>query len=386
MTPMSDSGTRVSVPNSSSAIVPVALGDRSYDIHIGSTILAQAGELMKPVLAHPRVIVITDETVADLHLETLTESLRKAGIVQETIILPPGEGTKSMERLSRLLDDIFEIGIERSTTLVALGGGVIGDLVGFVAAIALRGINFVQIPTTLLAQVDSSVGGKTGINVPAGKNLVGAFHQPRLVLADIGALDTLSRRDLRAGYAEIVKYGAIDDFAFFQWLETHGADLMAGDPAARIAAVETSCRAKARIVAEDEREQADRRALLNFGHTFAHALESATGFGSRLLHGEAVSIGMVMAFDLSARLGLCDGQDAARFARHLAELGLPTGPNSVPGIAWSAPDLVARMASDKKVKNGRLTFVLARGIGQAFVTQDVALEDLTAILNEAISA
>ncbi|MDF1749795.1 MAG: 3-dehydroquinate synthase [Alphaproteobacteria bacterium] len=386
MTSVSNSGPVSSVPSPSSAIVPVALGDRAYDIHIGPTILAEAGTLIKSVLARPQVIVITDETVARLHLETLTESLRKAGVKQETIILPPGESTKSLERLSRLLDDIFDIGIERSSTLVALGGGVIGDLVGFVAAIALRGIDFIQIPTTLLAQVDSSVGGKTGINVPAGKNLVGAFHQPRLVLADISVLDTLSRRELRAGYAEVVKYGAIDDFAFFQWLETHGADLMAGDTAARIAAVETSCRAKARIVAEDEREEADRRALLNFGHTFAHALESATGFGSRLLHGEAVSIGMVMAFDLSARLGLCEGQDAARFTRHLAELGLPTGPNSVPGVVWSASDLVARMASDKKVKNGRLTFVLARGIGQSFVTQDVAVEDLTAILNEAIAA
>ncbi|NMM44902.1 3-dehydroquinate synthase [Rhodospirillaceae bacterium KN72] len=367
------------------ATVPVALGDRSYDIHIGPTALAESGGLIKPLLKRNKIVVISDETVAGLHLETLQGSLDRAGIAHDAIVLPPGEGTKSFDQLSALLDRLFEIGIERSTTLIALGGGVIGDLVGFTAAIALRGIDFIQIPTTLLAQVDSSVGGKTGINVPAGKNLVGAFHQPRLVLADTGVLDTLSPRELRAGYAEIVKYGAIDDFPFFQWLETHGADLLAGDLAARIEAVQVSCAAKARIVAEDERE-ADRRALLNFGHTFGHALESATGYSSRLLHGESVAIGMAMAFDLSARLGLCDGQDAARFARHLAELGLPTGPTSVPGMTWNAQDLVARMATDKKVKDGRLTFILSHGIGKAFVTQDVRVEDLTACIEEAIAA
>ncbi|MBO6836286.1 MAG: 3-dehydroquinate synthase [Alphaproteobacteria bacterium] len=367
------------------ATVPVALGDRSYDIHIGPTVLAEAGALMAPLLRRKHTIIVTDETVAGLHLETLTASLDRAGIGHEAIVLPPGEGTKSVDQLAALLDRIFAIGIERGSTLTALGGGVIGDLVGFAAAIALRGIDFIQIPTTLLAQVDSSVGGKTGINVAAGKNLVGAFHQPRMVLADSTVLDTLPVRELRAGYAEIVKYGAIDDFPFFEWLETHGADLLDGDVAARIHAVKVSCEAKARIVAEDERESG-RRALLNFGHTFGHALESATGYGSRLLHGEGVSIGMVMAFDLSARLGLCDGQDAARFARHLGELGLPTGPSSVPGVAWSARDLVGRMATDKKVKDGKLTFILARGIGSAFQTQDVDPADLTAVLEEAIAA
>lgn len=366
-------------------ITRVDLGARSYDIHIGPTALARAGSLIASMLSGKKAIAITDETVAGLHQETLAASLAAAGIDHEFIVLPPGEGTKSVNQLSALLDRLFEIGIERSTTLIAFGGGVIGDLVGFAAAVALRGIDFIQIPTTLLAQVDSSVGGKTGINVAAGKNLVGAFHQPRLVLADTTVLDTLTPRELRAGYAEVVKYGAIDDFPFFQWLETHGADLLAGDTAARIHAIETSCRAKARIVAEDERETG-KRALLNLGHTFGHALESKAAYDSRLLHGEAVSIGMVMAFDMSARLGHCEGQDAARFTRHLAELGLPTHPGAIPGIAWSAPDLVARMATDKKIKDGRLTFVLTRSIGDAFLTQDVRPEDLSTLLEEAIAA
>jgi len=365
--------------------VSVDLGARSYEIHIGPTVLAEAGGLIAPVLKRPRTIIVTDENVAPLHLETLATSLHAADIASEAIVLPAGEGTKSFGELATLLDRIFEIGIERGTTLIALGGGVIGDLTGFTASVAMRGIDFIQIPTTLLAQVDSSVGGKTGINVTAGKNLVGAFHQPKLVLADTSVLDTLPPRELRAGYAEVVKYGAIDDFAFFEWLEANGADVLDGDWNARMHAVEMSCAAKARIVAEDERE-GGRRALLNLGHTFGHALESATGYGERLLHGEAVSIGMTMAFDLSARLGLCDGQDAARFARHLGELGLPSGLASVPGMAWSAPDLVQRMGSDKKVKDGRLTFILLRGIGEAFITQDVREEDLSALLQEAIAA
>ena len=367
------------------ATVPVDLDARSYDIHIGPTVLAEAGGLMRPVLRGPKAVVVTDETVASLHLEALSASLARAGIVQETVILPPGEGTKSFDRLAALLDRIFEIGIERGSALVAFGGGVIGDLTGFAAAVALRGIDFIQIPTTLLAQVDSSVGGKTGINVAAGKNLVGAFHQPRQVLADTTVLDTLPVRKLRAGYAEVVKYGAIDDVDFFEWLETHGAEVLDGDMTARIRAVEVCCRAKARIVAEDERENG-RRALLNLGHTFGHALESATGYGDRLLHGEAVSIGMVMAFDLSARLGLCHGRDAARFIRHLGESGLPTSPLSVPDVAWSAPDLIARMATDKKVKDGRVAFVLVRGIGGAFVTREVTENDLIAAVRETLAA
>ncbi len=365
--------------------VHVDLGVRSYDIHIGPTVLAEAGALVADVIRQPRAIVISDKNVGPLHLEALATSLNSAGIACEAIVLPPGEGTKSFDQLSALLDRIFEIGIERGSTLIALGGGVIGDLVGFTAAIAMRGIDFIQIPTTLLAQVDSSVGGKTGINVPAGKNLVGAFHQPRMVLADTSVLDTLPPRELRAGYAEVVKYGAIDDSPFFEWLESNGADVLDGDWNARMHAVEVSCAAKARIVAEDERE-GGKRALLNLGHTFGHALESATGYGARLLHGEAVAIGMTMAFDLSARLGLCDGQDAARFSRHLGELGLPTGLSSIPGMAWSAPDLIRRMGSDKKVKDGMLTFILLRGIGEAFITQDVSRDDLSALLQEAIAA
>jgi 3-dehydroquinate synthase len=369
----------------SRAVVPVELGARSYDIHIGPTVLAEAGSLIRPVLKRPRAIVVTDETVAGLHLETLRASLDAEGIAAETVILPAGEQTKAFGPLAELFDRLFALGIERADMLIAFGGGVIGDLTGFAAATALRGIDFVQIPTTLLAQVDSSVGGKTGINVPAGKNLVGAFHQPRAVLADTGILDTLPARHLRAGYAEVVKYGAIDDPDFFAWLEANGADVLDGAGAARLRAVETSCRAKARIVAEDERESG-RRALLNLGHTFGHALESATGYGDRLLHGEAVAVGMVLAFELSARLGLCPGEDAARLRRHLAEAGLPADLHDIPGMAWSAPDLILRMASDKKVQDGKLTFILARGLGAAFISREVTEADLTGLLQEAIAA
>ena len=366
-------------------VVPVALGDRSYDIHIGPAVLANAGRLVAPFAPRGRAFIVTDETVAKLHLETLEHALEGAGIDTHAIILPPGEGTKSFDHLAELMNALLSQKLERSDLLIAFGGGVIGDLAGFAASTALRGIPFIQIPTTLLAQVDSSVGGKTAINVPAGKNLVGAFYQPKAVLADTSVLETLPIRELRAGYAEVVKYGAIDDFAFFEWLETHGAAVLEGDMVARMRAVEVSCRAKARIVAEDELE-VGKRALLNLGHTFGHALESATGYGDRLLHGEAVSIGMVMAFDLSARLGLCEGQEAARMARHLAELGMPTRPDAVPGMAWNADDLVQRMGSDKKVKDGKLTFILVQGIGQAFVTQDVDPDDLRAMLSEAIAA
>lgn len=366
-------------------IVPVGLGARSYNIHIGPSVLADAGRLISPYAPRGRAFVVTDETVARLHLDVLTHALEASGIQAIVTILPPGEGTKSFDHLAELLNGLLSNQLERSDLLVAFGGGVIGDLAGFAASLALRGIPFVQIPTTLLAQVDSSVGGKTGINVSAGKNLVGAFHQPKAVLADTNVLNSLPVRELRAGYAEVVKYGAIDDLPFFEWLETHGKSVLEGDLAARMRAVAVSCQAKARIVAEDELETG-KRALLNFGHTFGHALESATGFGARLLHGEGVSIGMVMAFDLSARLGLCDGQDAARFAQHLEALGMPTRPEFVSGMSWNADDLVARMGRDKKVKDGKLTFILAQGIGKAFVTQDVDPEDLHALLSEGIAA
>lgn len=364
--------------------VRVDLAERSYDIVIGADVLARAGELMKPVLNLPHCVIVTDSNIAELHLDTLKASLAAAGIDSDEIILRPGEGTKSFAQLTTLLDDILALGVERKSTLVAFGGGVIGDLTGFAASILLRGIDFVQIPTTLLAQVDSSVGGKTGINVIAGKNLVGSFHQPRLVLADVSVLDTLPRRELLAGYAEVVKYGAIRDEAFFTWLEGHGPDLLDGHVAARIEAVKTSCLAKAEMVAEDEREGGV-RALLNLGHTFGHALESATGYGARLLHGEAVSIGMVMAFDLSVHMGLCPTEASARLHRHLAAVGLPTRPTAVPGMSWDAEDLITRMGTDKKVADGRLTFILARAIGDAFITQEVTHQALLESVAEAIT-
>jgi 3-dehydroquinate synthase len=284
-----------------------------------------------------------------------------------------------------LCERLLELKVERSSTLIALGGGVIGDVTGFAAAVLLRGIDCVQIPTTLLAQVDSSVGGKTGINTRRGKNLVGSFHQPRLVLADTGVLSTLPRRQLLAGYAEIVKYGLIGDPDFFAWLEGHGSAVIDGDPAARRHAVKASCAAKAAIVAADERERGT-RALLNLGHTFAHALEAEVGYGDELLHGEAVSIGIVMAFELSARLNLCPWEDAARARRHLAAMGLPTGLDTENGRFWNTTNLVEHMSRDKKVKGGRISFVLARGIGQAFLSDDVAAAEVEALLTAAAAA
>jgi len=358
--------------------VRVELGARSYDIRIGPGLLAQAGALLRPVLAAPRVVVVTDETVAGLYLAPLRAALDAAGLRHDSIVLPPGEATKSMVQLSTLLDLMLGFGIERSTTVVALGGGVIGDLAGFAAATALRGVPFVQVPTTLLAQVDSAVGGKTGVNSRHGKNLIGAFHQPRLVLADTDTLDTLPRRHLLAGYAEVAKYGAIDQPAFFAWLEAHGPALLAGDAAARAHAIRVSCEAKAAIVAADERE-AGQRAMLNLGHTFGHALEAETGYGDVLYHGEAVAIGMVLAFDLSVRLGLCPPDDAARVRRHLDAVGLPTAPP--PGLSPSA--LLAHMAKDKKVAGGRLTFILTRGLGRAFIARDVDPAAVAAVLDRA---
>jgi len=363
----------------------VELGARSYDILIGRGLLAAAGRHLKPLLKQPRVVVLTDETVAGLHLASLTRSLGDAGIACAPIVLPPGEQTKSFLHLEEIVDKLLEARIERSTILVALGGGVVGDLAGFAASIVLRGIDFVQIPTTLLAQVDSAVGGKTGIDTRWGKNLVGSFHQPRLVLADIDTLATLPCRQVLAGYAEIVKYGLIGDAAFFGWLEDHGSALRDGDEAARQHAVKRSCAAKAGIVAADERESGA-RALLNLGHTFAHALEAECGYSDELLHGEAVAIGLVMAFDLSARLGLCTPEDAARVERHLAAVGLPTEPTAIAGRVWDVERLIDHMRRDKKVQGGRITFVLARGIGQAFVARDVDLKDVSGLLEQALAA
>ncbi|GAB4185236.1 MAG: 3-dehydroquinate synthase [Thalassobaculales bacterium] len=350
--------------------IAVGLGERAYDILVGEGLLAEAGALLAPVLARPRVVVVSDATVAGLHLPALSRALTAAGIeIAGEVVLPPGEATKDFAHLERLVDGLLAARVERRTTVVALGGGVIGDIAGFAAAITLRGLPVVQIPTTLLSQVDSAVGGKTAIDTPRGKNLVGAFHQPRRVLCDVGLLATLPRRERLAGYAEVVKYGLIDRPAFYDWLEGAGPRLIDGDAATARRAVAESCRAKAEIVARDEQETGD-RALLNLGHTFGHALELAVGFGDRLRHGEAVAIGMVIAFDLSVRLGLCPGQDALRLRRHLQAVGLPVSPAGlVPGLAPER--LIDLMAADKKVSDGRLTFILARGIGQAFISRDV---------------
>ena len=359
--------------------VPMALAGHAYDILVGDGLIAGAAAHLAPLLARPRTCIVTDETVARHHLEPLAASLAAAGIAADRIVLPAGEKQKSFAGLERLTDRLLDLRLERRDVVIALGGGVIGDLVGFAAAVLRRGMPFVQVPTTLLAQVDSSVGGKTAINTRQGKNLVGAFHQPRLVLADTGALATLPRRELLAGYAEVAKYGLLGDAGFFAWLEANGAAVLDGAAGPLAQAVTESCRAKAAIVVRDERETGD-RALLNLGHTFGHALEAEAGYGQDLLHGEAVAIGMMQAFDLSVRLGLCPAADAARARRHLAGLGLPVhraerGLGAVP-----AARLLDHMRQDKKVQDGRLTFVLVRGIGHAFVTRDVDEADVLALL------
>jgi len=365
--------------------VRLDLGPRSYDILVGDGVLAESGPRIAAATKGKAPIVVTDENVAPLHLATLERTLRATGIEPaQAIVLPAGEKTKDFAHFERLMDAILERGIERQAVLLALGGGVIGDITGFAAASALRGIDFIQVPTTLLSQVDSSVGGKTGINSRHGKNLIGAFHQPKLVIADTATLDTLPRREVLAGYAEVVKYGLIRLPDFFTWLEQNGARVVEGDSDARRYAVTTSCRAKADIVGVDERESGD-RALLNLGHTFGHALEAATGFGSRLLHGEAVSIGMVLAFDLSVRLGLCPAADADRARAHLAGVGLPVRPTDVPGVEWDVDELILSMAKDKKVQDGRITFVLVRGLGDAFTLRDVEPAQVRALLEEAVS-
>ena len=364
--------------------VHVDLGLRSYDILVGEGLLATAADRLRPWLAHRQVIVVTDERVAGLHLKVFLASLAASGVAHHIVVLPAGEQTKSFLHLQELCERILALRIERGTLLVALGGGVIGDIVGFAAGILLRGLDFVQVPTTLLAQVDSSIGGKTGINTEQGKNLVGLFHQPRLVLADVGALRTLDARQKRAGYAEVVKYGLLGDVAFFEWLETNGERVLAGDAGALRYAVATSCRAKAAIVAEDERE-AGRRALLNLGHTFGHALEAETGFGDELMHGEAVAIGMVLAFELSARLGLAPAGDVQKVRRHLARAGLPIDLSVLAGHGALASRLLEHMRTDKKVREGRLSFILARGIGRAFACRDVEEDDVRAVLEASMA-
>jgi 3-dehydroquinate synthase len=351
--------------------ISVRLGARSYDIHVGPGLLGQAGTLLG---AHGPVPVVTDANVAKLHLGALK------GIDARAIVLEPGEQTKSFAGLEKLSAELLRSGVDRGGLIVALGGGVIGDLTGFAAGILKRGVAYAQIPTTLLAQVDSSVGGKTAINTAEGKNLVGLFHQPKIVIADTEALKTLPKRELLAGYAEVVKYGALGDAAFFEWLEANGAKALLGDSAAMTHAVAHSCRMKAAIVERDEREDGE-RALLNLGHTFGHALEAATGYGERLLHGEGVAIGMALAFRLSVKLGLCPGQDAERFVRHLRAAGLKSAIADIPGLRPSVDELIAHMAHDKKVKDGRIRFVLVRGIGHAFVTDQVPMEMVREVLS-----
>ncbi|TCT05874.1 3-dehydroquinate synthase [Tepidamorphus gemmatus] len=351
--------------------VRVDLGDRSYDILIGAGSLAAIGSRINALAPGARVAVIADSTVAALHGEALAAGL--GGIVTlTTVSVPPGESSKCFAELERVVGALLDARVERGDIVIAFGGGVVGDLAGFAAAILRRGVRFVQVPTSLLAQVDSSVGGKTGIDTRHGKNLVGAFHQPVLVVADTALLDTLSPREFRAGYAEIVKYGLIDDPTFFAWLEGSWREVFAGGPA-RIRAIATSCRAKARVVAADERETGE-RALLNLGHTFGHALEAATGFSDRLVHGEAVAIGMVLAFGFSAELGLCAAADEDRIVRHLSAVGLPTRPYHIKGGLPGAERLLTLIGQDKKVERGSLTFVLAQGIGRAFVRRDVPAE------------
>lgn len=364
--------------------VHVPLGDRAYDVRIGEGLIARAGAEIAPLLKRPRVAVVSDETVAALHLDMLRNGLTAEGIDMVSMTLPAGEATKSWPHFERVVEWLLAEKVERRDVVVALGGGVIGDLVGFAAAVLRRGVRFVQIPTSLLAQVDSSVGGKTGINAPQGKNLIGAFHQPSLVLADTGVLSTLTPRDFLAGNGEVVKYGLLGDSEFFEWLEQNGPAMAAGDMEKRIYAVKRSVEMKAEIVVRDETEQGD-RALLNLGHTFCHALESATGYSDRLLHGEGVAIGCALAFELSSRLGLCSQEDPSRVRAHLKEMGMKTDLKDIAGDLPDADALLDLMAQDKKVIDGQLRFILARGIGDAFVTADVPRETVHRLLSQALS-
>ncbi|MBY6055154.1 3-dehydroquinate synthase [Leisingera daeponensis] len=362
--------------------VHVPLGDRAYDVVIGPGLLAQAGERVRPLLKRPQVAVLTDETVAEKHLDTLRAGLAAAGVEMTALALPPGEATKGWPQFTRSVEWLLEQKVERGDVVIAFGGGVIGDLAGFAAAVLRRGVRFVQIPTSLLAQVDSSVGGKTGINAPQGKNLIGAFHQPSLVLADTSVLETLTARDFLSGYGEVVKYGLLGDAEFFAWLEQNGPALAAGDVAARVEAVARSVQMKAGIVVRDETEQGD-RALLNLGHTFCHALEAATGYSDRLLHGEGVAIGCALAFELSSKLGLCSQEDPSRVRAHLKAMGMKTDLADIPGDLPAAEALLDLMGQDKKVVAGQLRFILARGIGEAFVTGDVPPEAVLEVLRSA---
>jgi 3-dehydroquinate synthase len=371
-----------------SSTVKVALGARSYDIVIGRDLIASLGARVAALRPGAKAAIVTDENVAHHHLASAEAALAGADVAATRVTVPVGEGSKSFRVFEQVCEAIIAARIERGDLVIALGGGVIGDLAGFAASVVRRGLDYVQVPTTLLAQVDSSVGGKTAINSAHGKNLIGTFHQPILVVADTAALDTLPERQFRAGYAEVVKYGLLGDAGFFSWLEANWREVFAGGKStgsvAREHAIVVSCRAKAAIVARDERETGD-RALLNFGHTFGHALEAACGFSDRLLHGEAVAAGMALALAFSARRGLLPPAEAERAIRHLAEVGLPTRPRDIPGGLPSVDRLMELMAQDKKVKRGVLTFILARGIGSAFVEGGVDERDVYAFLSEKLS-
>ena len=369
-------------------IVDVALGERAYDIVIGRGVLASLGQRIAALRPGVRTAIVTDRTVAAHWLKPTEAILAEAGIPSSTIVVEEGEGSKTYAGLEKVSEALIAAKIERNDLVIALGGGVVGDLAGFAAAILRRGVNFVQVPTSLLAQVDSSVGGKTGINSPQGKNLIGAFHQPVLVIADTSVLDTLSPRQFRAGYAEVAKYGILGDEAFFAWLEKNHADIFAGG-AGREHAIATSCRAKAGVVSRDERETGE-RALLNLGHTFGHALEAATGFSDRLFHGEGVSVGMVLAAEFSAQLGMISTDDAARIARHLSAVGLPTRLQDIAGFTQEgladADALLALMAQDKKVKRGKLTFILLEAVGRAVIANNVEPQPVRDFLQAKLKA
>lgn len=361
----------------------VDLAGRAYDIAVGAGLLARAGAEIANLKRASRVFVVSDDNVARLHMATLVRSLDAAGLSHAACVLPPGEATKSFALLEQLTGQMLDFNLDRGDLAVALGGGVIGDLAGFAAGIVKRGIDYVQVPTTLLAQVDSSVGGKTAIDTPQGKNLVGLFHQPCLVLADTGVLDTLPAREMRAGYAEILKYGLIGDAKFAEWAVAHAQSILTEPGAARSRAVVDSCRMKARVVEADERE-AGQRALLNLGHTFGHAIEACAGFSGKVLHGEAVAVGCCLAFELSERLKLCPHGDAERVRGWFAAAGLPTGLNDLPELGATEDDLIELMKQDKKAVGGKLVLVLARGIGQAFVARDVDAAPVKAILRDAL--
>jgi 3-dehydroquinate synthase len=360
--------------------IEVTLPGRSYAIVIGAGMIASAGRRIAAALPGARCVVVSDRNVAALYLGPLKASLDQHGLFLGEAVVSPGEAAKSFPVLAPLCESLLQLGVERGDCVIALGGGVVGDLAGFAASILRRGVRVVQMPTSLLAQVDSSVGGKTGIDTRQGKNLIGTFHQPSLVLTDISVLSTLAPREFRAGYAEVVKYGLIGDAPFFAWLEGSFGEIFAASGAARRRAVETSVRAKAAIVAADEREESGTRALLNLGHTFGHALEAFAGYSDRLLHGEAIAIGMRLAFAFSVELGLCPAEDAGRVGRQLEAVGLPTKISAIPGAKPSPGELLRLMAQDKKVKGGKLALVLVRGIGQAFVAADVSLPRLTGFL------